>query len=529
MESIGRPKKAMPFELMTEKERRDAERKLIKKQRDLEDKRNLDLHIKEAFGIKMPYQWMSNFIRGAGHDKRVRVIEKRALMNYPRIDGNICNGRGRRTKYKFMMFDIDSDLCRDDFYRITGVTPTFFVGRSLPDGRMQRPHAIIEIKFPVPLHCAKHRDELLLYERIYDDIYARLRRAGVDVDYGQKTTFKSPDYDGWDVEISGCGETTLRNLQKELERKAYLNSAYRRTIRRLTGLPEKKQVQESLPKLPRRVSRHTGNYSGRNDELFHTVRFKIMAEWSVLNKQDIFNYSHRLLRELNASRGFNLPASELKSIARSHAKFFKQYRGPKNPNRKVRNEGAAKHLILRYMTVRQKQAVGAYYTHAICTSRSAHAVLDFKKKHPGTTISSTAKSLGMDRKTVRKYFYLSSPSDLAALRKIKELRESAAAFWHANNLSNIAMGYIWPGESGPIRRKQIHIDTGSETGDSKNESVEVAKSVKFPSKLVQKLRDAREKHPDDGIYNRKKQIEPSLNERRIDMELPEIDFLAAFV
>lgn len=527
LESVGRPKKAIPFELMTEKERRAAENKLLRKQRDLEDKRNLDLHVKEAFGIKLPYEWMSHFIRGAGHNKHVRVIEKRELLNYPRIDGNICDRRGRRTKFKFMMFDIDSNLSREDFFRITGVMPTYFVGKLLPDGRMETPHAVVEMMYPIPLAGKDSWGELRWFERIYDIIYQRLRAADVDVDYGQKTTFKNPDFDGWDVALYG-GAVLLKHIQADLDRKAALDAAFRRTIQEITGLPERKTTDEDLPRLQSRRSVHTGNYAGRNEELFHTVRLQIMAEWKILNKKEIFEHSHGLLKKLNTEKGFNLPASELKSIARSHAKFFKHYRGPSNPRRKIRNEGAAKHLILSYMTIREKQAVGAYYTHALCASRSANAVHDFKKKHPEATVSSTAKALGIDRKTARKYFYLPSPSDLAALRKIKELRESAAEFWHAKNLSSIVLGNKSGGESGLIRRKLINIEAASETVEPVNNAEKVSKSAQFSSQLVQKIRDARSKHPDLGVYNRKNQIEQRLYCSPVDTEKPEIDFLAIF-
>lgn len=518
----------MPLQLWTEAERKREERRVEKNKQRLEDKRNLDLHIKEALGIQLPYEWMSHFIRGAGDNKHVRVIEKRQLLNFSRIDGNICDRRGRRTKFKFMMFDIDSNLSRDEFFRITGVMPTYFVGKLQPDGRMHRPHAVIELMYPIPLSGKDAWGELRWFERIYDGVYERLRAADVDVDYGQKTTFKNPDYDGWDVEFS-AGAVLLKHIQADLDRKACMDAAYKRTIRLVTGLPEGKGEQENLPKLPIRRSANTGTYSGRNDELFHTVRLKIMSEWKILNKLGIFEHSYGLLKKINGERGFSLPASELRSIARSHAKFFKHYRGPKNPNRKARNEGAAKHLILSYMTIREKQAVGAYYTHAICTSRSANAVHDFKKKHPDATISSTARALGMDRKTIRKYFYLSSPSDLAALRKIKELRESASAFWHAKNLSSVVMGDFRGGESGLIRRKHIHIEVISEAGTPKNDTLKASNSVRFSSQLVQKIRDARLKHPDLSVYNRRTEIEENPIFSHIDSEKPEIDFLAAFI
>ena len=528
LESRGRAKLPIPENLKTEKERQRDAAKAEKEKRKLEEKRAFDLQVKEIYGLKLPYEWMSHFIRGAGHDKRVRVIEKRELMNYSRIDGNTCNGRGQRTKQKFMMFDIDDTLSVDEFFRITGVMPNYFVGKQLPDGRMHRPHAIIEIMYPVPLEAKNSRGEIHWFERLYDRIYERLRAADVDVDYGQKTTFKNPDYDGWDVEVSKCGPVLLRHLQDDLDRRAYLDEAFQKTLLEITGLPKQARQLAKFDIAPRQRFIDTGKYSGRNETLFHTVRLRIIADWNLLKGQDIYTFSHSLLKDLNASKGYRLPACELRSIAKSHSKFFAKYKGPKNPNRKVRNEGAAKHLILWHMTKREKQAIGAYYTHAVCTSKTAKLVQDYKKANPGATISQTAKDLGIDRKTVRRYFYLASPTDLPALRKIKELRESAAAYWQAKNLTCVVIGNIWGGESGPIRENGDTKATQAAEPDQKIEAAKELKSLRFPSSLVVKIRHARLRHTRIEPFRLRTPSKPSDIQGCYTAEKPEIDFLAEF-
>ncbi len=524
---LGRVK--MPWHLMTPAERRRQEAKERTDTIKLEDKRNLDLQIKEICGLKLPYEWMSHYIRGAGDNKRVRIIEKRELMSFSRIDGNTCDRRGRRTKFKFMMFDIDSDLSRDEFFRITGIMPNYFVGKLLPDGRIQRPHAIIELLYPVPLSGKDAWGDRRRFESIYADLYERLKAAGVDVDYGQKTTFKNPDYDGWDVVVSNTGAVLLRHLKDDLDLKAARDAAFRATIIEITGVPEQAPQMVPLQALPKRRSRDPGTYAGRNDTLFHTVRLQIMAEWKTMQGGDIHAFSYRLLKDLNISQGFSLSDSELRGIAKSHAKFFARYKGPRNPHRKFRNEGAAKHLILFTMTKREKQAVGAHYTHAICASRTAKLIQDFKKRHPEATISFIAKKLKIDRKTVRKYLYLKSPNDLAALKKIKELRESAAAYWQTKNLASVIIAEIWPGESGPIRRKHFYKGADSEPDEETTNDVKLEKSVKFSSQLVQKIREARRKHPAIDIYRRRIKEKESLDIHSVDSTKPEIDFLAAFV
>lgn len=528
LESRGRDKLPIPENLKTEKERkRDAE-KAEKAKRKLEEKRAFDLQVKQMYDLKLPYEWLSHFIRGAGHDKRVHVIEKRELMNYSRIDGNTCNGRGQRTKQKFMMFDIDDALSVDEFFRITGVMPNYFVGKQLPDGRMHRPHAIIEIMYPVPLEAKNSRGEIHWFERLYDRIYERLRSADVDVDYGQKTTFKNPDYDGWDVDVSKGGPVLLRNLQDDLDRKVEFDAAFRRTVLEITGLPELVPQAARIPVPPRSRFVDTGKYSGRNETLFHTVRLRIMADWNILRDQDIYTFSHSLLKDLNDKRGYRLPDCELKSIAKSHAKFFKRYKGPKNPNRKVKNEGAANHLILWHMTKREKQAIGAYYTHALCTSKTAKLVRDYKQANPRATISQAAKDLSLDRKTVRKYAKLSSPSDLPALRKIKELQESAAAYWHSKNLTSAVISNIWGGEFGPIRENGEPKAAQIPKPEPKMETERDQKSVRFPSSLVVTIRDARLRHARTEPLRSKIPPEPTDIQGCYLAEKPEIDFLAAF-
>lgn len=528
LESRGRDKIPIPDKLKTEKERQRDAARAEKEKRKLEEKRAFDLQVKEIYDLKLPYEWMSHFIRGAGHDKRVRVIEKRELMNYSRIDGNTCNGRGQRTKQKFMMFDIDDDLSLEEFVSISGVRPNYFVGKQLPDAKMHRPHAIIEIMYPVPLDEENSRGEIYWFERLYDRIYERLRAADVDVDYGQKTTFKNPDYDGWDVEISKGGPVLLRHLQDDLDRRAYLDAAFKRTVLEVTGLPEQAPAPAKIQVPPRKRLVNNGKYSGRNETLFHTVRVRIMADWNILKGQDIYRFSHLMLKDLNASHGFHLPACELKSIAKSHAKFFAKYKGPKNPNRKVKNEGAAKHLILWHMTKREKQAIGAYYTHALCTSRTAKRVYDFKKANPKATISQTAKALEIDRKTVRRYFHLDSPSDLAALRKIKELQESTAAYWRTKNLMSVALGNTWGGESGPIRENNITRAAQIPTPEQKIDVAEEPISVRFPSSLVIKIRDARLRHACHAPFRLKVPKNSSEIQACRPADKPEIDFLAAF-
>lgn len=489
LESRGRSrdKTPMPWNLLTEAEKLRRERQEAKKKQNLEDKRQFDLQIKEVYGLKLPYEFMSHFIRGAGDDKRVRVIEKRALMNYSRIDGNTCDFRGRRLKQKFMAFDIDSNLSSAEFHDATGVLPTFLVGKKLPDGRLERPHAIIELRYPVSLE-RKHSTELDLFHEVYDEIYERLHAAGHWVDRGQKTTFKNPDFSGWDVETAGQGGVRLQDLKKELERTAARVWKFAEAVRAIAGLPEQtNQVEIKMPERPVNV----GGYSGRNETLFHEVRFKIMDNWKDYKGQDIAKVSYDLLKEMDRDEGFQLPECELRSIAKSHGKFFKKFKGKRNLLRKQRNDGAARHLILRHMTKQQRQAIGAYYTHSVCGARTLRLIQNFKKTHPGVSISRAAKDLGIDRKTARRYFHVKSESDLAVMRKIKELREHVVSYWASKNQQSITPVQIHPGESGLFREM---IEDKKETAmEPKAENTEnsISESVRVPSRMVLKLREIR--------------------------------------
>lgn len=492
LESRGRSrdKTPMPWNLLTEAEKLRRERQEAKKKQNLEDKRQFDLQIKAAYGLKLPYEFMSHFIRGAGDDKRVRVIEKRALMNYSRIDGNTCDFRGRRLKQKFMAFDIDSNLSSAEFCDATGISPTFLVGRRVPDGRLERPHAIIELRYPVSLEH-KHSTELDLFHEVYDEIYERLHAAGHWVDRGQKTTFKNPDYSGWDVETAGQGGVRLQDLKKELERTTARVWKFAEAVRAIAGLPEQtNQVQIKMPERPVNV----GGYSGRNETLFHEVRFKIMDNWKDYKGQDIAKVSYDLLKEMDRDEGFQLPECELRSIAKSHGKFFKKFKGKRNLLRKQRNDGAARHLILRHMTKQQRQAIGAYYTHSVCGCRTLRLIQNYKKTHPGVSISLTAKDLCLDRKTVRRYFHVKSESDLAVMRKIKELRDHAVSYWLAKNQNSAVLGQAYPGESGLFRKNTEHnteTSTGPEATNAENFSSE---SVRVSSRMVLKLRQIRSRY-----------------------------------
>lgn len=507
LRSVNRPTRKMPFNLMTAKERARDARSQLKRQRNREDKRQQDLVIKEAFGIKLPYEWLSAFLRGAGDDKRVRVIEKRQLMSFSRVDANICNGMGRRLALKFMMFDIDSDLSVSEFASTTGVAPTFFVGKLLPDGKMQRPHAIIELQYPVKIPAGTFNREFAWFERLYDLMFERLHEAGVDVDYGQKTTFKNPDFDEWDVQEANCGARTLRQLQDEIDAHGETLSFFAKSVEPVSGLPE-----VARHKRQKKFDFKDADFAGRNEALFHTVRHAIMADWANIAHGDVHSVSLGLLEDLNLKCGYGLRPSELKGIAKSHAKFFARYRGRANPHRKPRNEGAAKDLILWSMTKRERQAIGAHYTHGLCSKRTLELVQSHKRAHPGVTISATARALGIDRKTARKYFDVESAEQLAAMRKIRELRESVAAHWHAKNLASVVLGQDQPGESGHIRRYQSKSSSVPTQKKAEEASPSMEQSYKFPSSMVERVRAARLKLADEHRWKSLLRRETSEND-----------------
>lgn len=481
----------MPFHLLTPKERLRRQQAEEKKLRKLREKRQFDLSIKQAYGLKLPYEWMSHFLRGAGDDKRVRVIEKRELMNYSRIDGNTCNAKGRRIKQKFMAFDIDSDISLAEFVVAAGVTPTYLVGKRLPDGRLQRPHAIFELRFPIALDSDHPDDGMPAFNELYEEIYKRLHAVGYDVDPGQKTTFKNPDFAGWDVDDPKVAPVTLQELQNSLEKSSATVWRFAEAVQAVALVPDGTSVQ-TAPKPERIVD--VNSFAGRNEALFHTIRHKIMDDWANYKGKDIASLSYALLRAMNQAEAFHLADAELRSIAKSHAKFFKNFKGKRNPLRKERNKGAAKHLLLWYMNTRERQSIGAYYTHSLCVARTYDLVHKYKRANPGASITQIAKALVLDRKTVRKYASMLSPGEAAALRKIKELRENVAshwaAHWAAKNEIAAHPREQSTGESGLFRKETGNGDEGSDTKHLKSAIDSERCSVNFPSALTQKLREA---------------------------------------
>lgn len=433
--SIGKRLIKVPDELLTTEEielRRKAELERLDRNRKARQRRyHADIATRGALGILLPYEKMSWLINVAGENKVVFQTTKDQIFEYERIDPN-RKQNGVRSAFNVMMIDIDSDLSVEEFEEATGIRPHFFVGKRLPNGKLQRPHAIIELAYPVKCspETPSQRRQLAYFESIADRTTEALLLRGHDADFGQKTTMKNPDYGGWDVDVSREIPMRLDTIDKQV--RPALKAA-REAAKHTFRFPEAFHKLDTAKPLRTQAPKNLLNlesYPGRNSALFDMVRQEMRDTLDAGLSYDVYyERSRDLLSHYNAQLAFPLPTAEINGIARSHAKWFaNSWHGRKPTDQKLKNRGAARHLILPWMTEKERQAVGAAYSHDVQSKRTWQQVREAKRQHPNATKAQVAKTLKRDVKTVAKYWDVPTDGERAAARKIAELSSNVAFY-----------------------------------------------------------------------------------------------------
>ena len=265
------------------------------------------------------------------------------------------------------------------------------------------------------------------------DIFAM---RGINVDEHRPHMVKSPFSDHWHVsyygdetysleQIIGYSTDEIRQYQNaKLKEKREKANADRMTKLNIGSLSLEAATLKSMHKAAcyemskrRHVARIADEdfqssflVGTRNVSYFDTLRFAAYDERQFHDDIASFERSLHQIAEIILTEHPELASledHERKTTFRSVLKWtWFKYKG--RNGYKPKNVGAAAHLIDYDMSIEQKQSIGAIYTNQVRRENSKRkvkeAVADIKKSDKKLTVSEIARTSGLNRNTVSKYF-----------------------------------------------------------------------------------------------------------------------------
>ncbi|MDP2520544.1 primase C-terminal domain-containing protein [Shimia thalassica] len=383
----------------------------------------------------------------AGADKHIvgkRMRSEAVLWPYVQIN--------LRERIYNIIFDLDCDSGISDWYDALPIEPAYFAGRR-KNGQIVRPHAVIKLKIPVDVTKWK---QMFLLVAIRKHIQERLEFEGCNVDPKQPITTKNPGCkEAWGVKLGDDRLWTLDELREALD------------------MPMPEEIDDCDLVSARRFIRGYGKYFdeehaafGRNCELFESMRSVAYAnKYRMGSEAELTQYVLSEASEYNAQDLAHdpLPASEVRSVARSIGKWTWNYYQGQGENRSV-DRGACRHEIQKEMDLKARQAVGGRYAASKVSQSHYRAVLEAIKDRDTYTVSGLASELKMSRNTVRKY--LAQAEQSLANENVPQDAGETAREVVKPVLSGI--GHL----AGAYRQEKIQLDSIDSIQESKISSLE---------------------------------------------------------
>lgn len=333
-------------------------------------------------------KYLPALIHTANLNKHILTEYKKPALRAKRAYIDLNNPSYQGGLLYVMMFDIDGGNAPLAWHDSMPFQPAFFAGK-WKSGVLERPHVVVNISSKYPVKKTS-RKQMKLFHIVYDEIASRLRGEGCKVDNGQKPTIKNPDSGAWDVIRGDQREWTLYELAEALDIDLEAKSA--------------DVVQFRFRPAHTASTEYAG--LGRNCELFETVRLSAYAhKQNCINYEELYRYVYDEAKMYNLSFAERLQQSEMRSIAKSIARWT-WYRY--EPKYRQRNHGAAGHLVSQEQERKLREALGAYYSSAkkpgkmrdIVEKTRAKLIADGKS----VTKKGVAKASGLALNTVKKYW-----------------------------------------------------------------------------------------------------------------------------
>ncbi|NVO22632.1 primase C-terminal domain-containing protein [Donghicola mangrovi] len=333
-----------------------------------------------------------DFVWVANSDKKVFRVNKleNNIWTYPYLQANYSD------KVNSIIVDVDSIICIEALksHLPLNMLPASITGKLAPCGaKFIRPHIRFNLKVPV------RKKDKAVFERLKSVTQAlqlAVQKTGADVDSATPPLItKNPFSSNWDAKFFGDASKVLWELDEFEE----MLSVPHRLIR-TKGNSNKTNVRSSP----------LCDEESRNCGLFNAVKSEAYANRThCQNSQELFDYVHEKCRVHNAKYPRPLSASEVKAVAKSITKWTWNNYKPKNlSSRYVYDKGAARQYIQEEDSIRQRQSVGAYFSHMKRSNDSFgkvyQAVQELRNDGAEVTRNAVIKRSGLTKKTVRKYF-----------------------------------------------------------------------------------------------------------------------------
>jgi len=319
---------------------------------------------------------------------KVRVMEekgaysfirsRRHALRYPWLDPNFGN-------VDWLIVDVDRDL---GFYPKELVEDAILPEPNLIVRNPNNGHCQFFWLLADPIYAWSHQQQTRPY-RYYLALWTYFtRRLGGDIGFSRGVA-KNPFHPFW---------ATL-----EIHDHAYSLSElneYRIPI------PQSKSFKSSTAKITR-AAETTGE--GRNCSLFDTLReWAYSRSWEA-KSVDYDDWLDQVTTRAHALNGFSqpLPISEVRSVSRSVAKFV-YYRYEPGSGQGGCKRGRDADLIHDEMTTADRQRLAAQQTNdkrkSATETKISKAVQALKAKGERVTVSAVARSSGIHRNTISRYY-----------------------------------------------------------------------------------------------------------------------------